>query len=669
MGGGCWHCLLERWQRHLASVRASPWHLLSSLQLSHMLLDRPACTLPSAQRPSRPPCCPTLLLTTRRRFQRGGGQLGGGGGRAAARRQVQVSPADSWQEGGGSRRVAYLARAAQQPSAQGACLRPLLASCALLPVHTPSTHPCRSGEAFLKPSVAATAAALAAAPAALRAPGGGAFKNPGGAAFKKPGGPGGTAAAGAAAAPKAPPQAHALHDPRAEGAIVLNAAQWDGRRGSLARDRPVSPVVVDPYLGRHLRPHQVGAAAGASPSWAGSGLVLGRCRLRECTKPFGCGTRALRSPTRHRRSFTCPGGGRALPVRGGHGHALPRPLRLHPGGCAGWLHAWVAGLGSGPGAAAVPCCSCPPTCCCWRQHCLSHPTRSACPSSSHSTRRRHGAGQDAAGAGAHLDAAEAGAGGAPACEGGAGEGARLALARPAGRLHLRCLHVAACPLPAFLGQPRRAGPRCAARSWSRPPPSARTVSGRWGGQAAAASRHAVQSGPLPQRLRSLVPACSHAHSSNPTPRTLPPGADEVRKWLGAERLKALVISPNGNEGKQQVGGAPGGGTGALLLPRVVVGLEAPPGCGPLIPRRCDCTRPPPLTHPVSHPLTCPPTTSPTSRQVVDFKHGSVHRVAVVSYETLRKHSADLAGSIDLLVGCRGGAMGACCAGLAACLRV
>jgi hypothetical protein len=28
----------------------------------------------------------------------------------------------------------------------------------------------------------------------------------------------------------------------------------------LAQDRPVSPVVVDPYLARHLRPHQVGAA-------------------------------------------------------------------------------------------------------------------------------------------------------------------------------------------------------------------------------------------------------------------------------------------------------------------------------------------------------------------------------------------------------------------------
>ncbi len=36
-------------------------------------------------------------------------------------------------------------------------------------------------------------------------------------------------------------------------------------------------------------------------------------------------------------------------------------------------------------------------------------------------------------------------------------------------------------------------------------------------------------------------------------------------------------------------------------------------------------------------------------QVVDFKHGSVHRVLIVSYETLRKHSAELAGTVDLLV--------------------
>ena len=48
-------------------------------------------------------------------------------------------------------------------------------------------------------------------------------------------------------------------------------------------------------------------------------------------------------------------------------------------------------------------------------------------------------------------------------------------------------------------------------------------------------------------------------------------------------------------------------------------------------------------------------------QVVDFKHGSVHRVVVVSYETLRKHAAELAGCVDLLVcdeGHRCGAAGA-----------
>ena len=42
------------------------------------------------------------------------------------------------------------------------------------------------------------------------------------------------------------------HSPHAEGAIVLNKAQWQkaGERGGMR------PVVVDPHVGRHLRPHQ-----------------------------------------------------------------------------------------------------------------------------------------------------------------------------------------------------------------------------------------------------------------------------------------------------------------------------------------------------------------------------------------------------------------------------
>lgn len=35
--------------------------------------------------------------------------------------------------------------------------------------------------------------------------------------------------------------------------------------------------------------------------------------------------------------------------------------------------------------------------------------------------------------------------------------------------------------------------------------------------------------------------------------------------------------------------------------------------------------------------------------MVDFKHGSVYRAVAVSYETLRKHAAELAGCVDLLV--------------------
>lgn len=40
---------------------------------------------------------------------------------------------------------------------------------------------------------------------------------------------------------------------------------------------------------------------------------------------------------------------------------------------------------------------------------------------------------------------------------------------------------------------------------------------------------------------------------------------------------------------------------------------------------------------------------PPPPQVVDFKHGTVWPVMVTSYETLRKHAADLAGCVDLLV--------------------
>ena len=43
-----------------------------------------------------------------------------------------------------------------------------------------------------------------------------------------------------------------LHNPRAEGAVVLNQAQWQQAGGAGG----VWPVVVDPHVGRHLRPHQ-----------------------------------------------------------------------------------------------------------------------------------------------------------------------------------------------------------------------------------------------------------------------------------------------------------------------------------------------------------------------------------------------------------------------------
>eukprot|EP00798_Chlamydomonas_sp_ICE-L_P002367 gene2367-8676_t len=47
-----------------------------------------------------------------------------------------------------------------------------------------------------------------------------------------------------------------LHDPLAENALLLNADQWNAGKGLLANGRGVCPVVVDPFLTRHLRPHQ-----------------------------------------------------------------------------------------------------------------------------------------------------------------------------------------------------------------------------------------------------------------------------------------------------------------------------------------------------------------------------------------------------------------------------
>lgn len=48
--------------------------------------------------------------------------------------------------------------------------------------------------------------------------------------------------------------------------------------------------------------------------------------------------------------------------------------------------------------------------------------------------------------------------------------------------------------------------------------------------------------------------------------------------------------------------------------------------------------------------TTSPLRTPTTRdQVNDFKHGTVHRVLVISYETVRTFAAQLAGSCDLLV--------------------
>ena len=57
---------------------------------------------------------------------------------------------------------------------------------------------------------------------------------------------------GAAVATGQPAKPLWQHDPHTEGAVILNHAQW-----KQAGDKHgVTPVVVDPYIGRKLRPHQ-----------------------------------------------------------------------------------------------------------------------------------------------------------------------------------------------------------------------------------------------------------------------------------------------------------------------------------------------------------------------------------------------------------------------------
>lgn len=65
---------------------------------------------------------------------------------------------------------------------------------------------------------------------------------------------GGRAGAGAGimGAPLRPAPAVSLHDPHHPEAVVLNADEWAGGQG-IKSGRPVAPVVVDPYLARHLR--------------------------------------------------------------------------------------------------------------------------------------------------------------------------------------------------------------------------------------------------------------------------------------------------------------------------------------------------------------------------------------------------------------------------------
>ena len=167
----------------------------------------------------------------------------------------------------------------------------------------PPTLPRRSGELFLKPTAAALLAAAPMAPA-NRPPGAG-FRPPVGGAFKRPGLACGSAAAGAAAAAASEPvPPRWLHDPHADGAFVLNRQQWAGGKGQLARGRLVCPVVVDSYIGRHLRPHQVWATGCTARLPA---LRVARSDTSPDRRPWSCPTL---------RALLCLGPGCAVQVEG-----------------------------------------------------------------------------------------------------------------------------------------------------------------------------------------------------------------------------------------------------------------------------------------------------------------------------------------------------------------
>ena len=87
-------------------------------------------------------------------------------------------------------------------------------------------------------------------------------------------------------------------------------------------------------------------------------------------------------------------------------------------------------------------------------------------------------------------------------------------------------------------------------------------------------------------------------------------ADEIRKWLGTERMKALVLAP-GADAQQQV---PQDVNFLLCLP----------------------------SH-LGRPLYIKLDVGDYCMQVLDFRAGNVHKVMVTSYETLRKFTDALAG--------------------------
>ncbi len=200
--------------------------------------------------------------------------------------------------------------------------------------------------------------------------------------------------------------------------LIVCREQWAEGKGTDAGGRLVAPVVLDPFLRKHLRDHQV---CGGCPvgDHLGDGAFMFAASSLAVLPRFAADITPLLPAAR----AVCNAGRRgdiSLPMR--HGPAR-QPARRHPGRRNGeHAHRWVwrdtlASLGSLERASSAAPQSgmrlnCGPS---------VNPLLAPTSTSARPTRSLAGPGQDAAGALPHMEPLKAGAGGAPShpsCSGG-----------------------------------------------------------------------------------------------------------------------------------------------------------------------------------------------------------------------------------------------------------